>query len=38
VCCETAAVRIRRWTVGVARLLQRRSGGIAGKDSLEFGA
>ena len=38
VCSEPAAVRIRHCTVGVARPLERRSGGVAGKDPIELGA
>src|SRR5579862_429906 len=38
VCSEAVTVRIRQWTVGVARRLRRRSGLIAGKHPLELGA
>src|SRR6266542_3644306 len=38
VCSEAATVRIRQWTVGVARRLRRRSGGVARKHPIELGA
>src|SRR5216684_350056 len=38
VCSEAATVRIRQWTVGVARRLRRRSGRVAGKHPIELGA
>src|SRR6266566_10071140 len=38
VCSEAVTVRIRQWTVGVARQLRRRSGRVAGKHPLELGA